>query len=150
MRICRIMFIVLFMYKSENGNLYCYISMKWVLLYLVKTGHALFFLFMLFGPWLISDFNVLCVLLFFTVLLYYSWYMLNICFITLIEEYLGEPSREYEDTHKKSFISVWIQEATGWSDQFILNVCSAIPAVNAMVCLWKIQNLYHINVYSPG
>jgi hypothetical protein len=68
--------------------------------------------------------------------------MLNICFITLIEEYLGEPPHEYEDTYKKSFISVWIQNTTGWSDKVILNICSTIPALNAMVCLWKLRRLY--------
>ena len=116
---------------------------KLCLLYLVKTAHILFGLFMLIGPWIINEFNVLCILLFFTIGLYYSWYMLNICFITRIEEYLGEPAHVYEDANNKSFITVWVEQTTGWSDVFIKNVCSTIPAINAAVCLWKLRQLYY-------
>ena len=92
--------------------------MNWIFLCLIKTFHLCFFLFILFGPYVFNNLNILCILLFLVVLIYYNWYMLKYCIITEIEEYFGEPPRQYEDENKKSFIFELIQTVSGLSDGF--------------------------------
>ena len=126
-----------------------YYGMKTVLLYLVKSIHVCYSLSVMFVPLLINDFFVLSILLALIVMNLYSWYVMNACPITFLEEYLGETTHNYEkDNAKKSFITVFLQNTTGISDITLSNIIAIIPVISAMVCIAKLNKTYYEKIYS--
>lgn len=122
---------------------------KTIGLYLVKIIHLMSSLLVLVGPFLTDNVLFLTFIIMYCLGCYYFWYQLGYCFCTSLEEYLGEPPTKYEDGTKKSFIATTMQQL-GIPESFVSNMFSTIPAVSALICMYKINIQYKkITIFQP-
>lgn len=117
--------------------------MKCALLYLVKTLHFSLTCFIALAAYFTNNIHILSTVLMCVVLLFYSWYMFDMCFITQIEEYLGASPQVYDDASKKSFMATAIQSCTGLDDRATIHLFTAVPLLSAVVCIYKINRYCH-------
>ena len=113
-------------------------------LYFVKTIHISYSILVILSPFFTNNVPYLLFVLFCIVLNYYSWVMLDVCFLTLLEEYLGQEPYKYSSGKNinKSFITITMEEITGLNENAIFNVISILPAIAASVCIYKIYMEY--------
>lgn len=114
---------------------------KTACLYLVKIIHLALSLLVLLGPFLSNNVLYLTIIVIYCLGCYFFWYKLGYCLCTTVEEYLGEPATKYEDGTKKSFMTTTLQQL-GVSESYVSNTFSTIPAISALICLYKI-NVQH-------
>jgi hypothetical protein len=116
--------------------------MKIIALYLVKACHLLCSAIGLIGPYITNDVFYLTLIVLYCGGLYFFWYVLGYCFFTALEEYLGEPPATYDDGMKKSFITSTLEQI-GISEKVASNAFIVIPAITAVVGMYKINMLYY-------
>lgn len=134
--------------SSESGTLNTNPIWKTVCLYLVKIIHLVLSLLVLVGPFLSNNVLYLTIIVMYCIGCYFFWYKLGYCMCTTIEEYLGEPHTEYEDGTKKSFMTTTLQQI-GIPESYVSNMFSTIPAISALICLYKINVQHRLLTPTP-
>jgi hypothetical protein len=116
--------------------------LKKILSIIIKIIHAIYFIFVLIGPYIFNDIRILLILIFFYVITITQWYLFNRCLLTDIEDSLAKTtSLYYKDGKPKSFITGFIQEKLNMSEEVAGMILTLIPVINSIVCLIKIYYL---------
>ena len=112
-----------------------------LLLILFQTMHLCLIIFEFFGPYYFNDSKILATLIILNILIVTQWYTFNACLLSSVEKSLGSiNSYTYKNGTSKSFIAVFLENITGLDEMTVYYIFVLVPAVNTVVCLYKILN----------
>jgi hypothetical protein len=114
----------------------------------IQGIHLVYCILVIVLPYVVTDLFWLCVLVVNNALVLLLWYLCGGCFVNDIENwFLGTDKYGVEGDcgdgeQEKSFMMKWLIQLFGDKiGKYLTVLCSCIPVINTVVCMWKIYGL---------